>query len=267
MFLFGTYEGYQYVNALPGFATLPTAQEYQGDFSDLGQLVNGVCTPINIYDDGTGTPSGSSRPQFSNNGKLNVIPPTRLDPVAVAYAKLFYPEPNNFTGSYNSCTHANNYINALRGVVGERQGIVRGDYQASASDQVVARYSYYYNSNNNGGGVGFSPLYNYRYDGLQVQNAVLSETHVFKPTLLNDARIGMYRTDFPYHAATFGQNIAGTIGLPNDTGIELPVMSNGVSTGNATVGFKAGTGIEGIDDLTWQFKSHSLHVGATAHFC
>ena len=108
------------------------AQEYQGDFSDLGQLVNGVCTPINIYDDDN--VGGGQRPQFTYGGKANVIPPARLDPVALAYDKMFYPTPNNTSGGYNSCTHANNYLYALPVSASERQGIVRADYRASDRD-------------------------------------------------------------------------------------------------------------------------------------
>ena len=185
--------------------------------------MNGVCTPINIYDDDN--VGGGQRPQFTYGGKANVIPPARLDPVALAYDKMFYPTPNNTSGGYNSCTHANNCLYALPVSASERQGIVRADYRASDRDSFVARYAYYYNATNNGtNGGGLPGLYSYRNDTLNKQTAVLSETHIFKPTLLNHVRVGMMRNDFSFQAASAGQNIASKIGLPNDAGIEIPLI-------------------------------------------
>ena len=265
LFLFGNYEGYQYRSALPTYFSLPTAQEYGGDFSDLGQLVNGVCTPVNIYDDDTIV--GGQRQQFSYNGKNNVIPPTRLDSVASAYDKMFYPTPNNTSGGYNSCTHVNNYLYALPVAASERQGIVRGDEKITDTDSLMARYAYYYNGTNNGTNAGGLPgVYSHRNDHLQNQSAMLSETHVFKPTLLNDARFGLMRNDFPFQAASAYLNIAGKIGLPNDTNIEIPLMTNGVTAPNITVGFRASTTLEVLDDLTWTRGTHSFHIGGSARW-
>jgi hypothetical protein len=265
MFLFGNYEGYQYRSAQPTYFSLPTAQEYTGDFSDLGQIVNGSCVPVNIYD--ANNVVNGQRQQFDYGGNPNVIPPTRLDSVAVAYSKMFYPAPNNTTGAYNSCTHANNYLYALPVAASERQGIVRADEKISENDSLMARYAYYFNGTNNGTNAGGLPgLYSHRNDHLQNQSAVLSETHVFKPTLLNDARIGMMRNDFPFQAASFDQDIASKIGLPNDTGFEIPLMSNGLVSPNITVGFRSSTTIQFLDDLTWILGNHTLHVGGSAEW-
>jgi hypothetical protein len=265
IFLFGNYEGYQYRSAQPTYFTLPTAQEYGGDFSDLGQVVNGACSPVNIYDDDNIV--GGQRQQFMYNGKANVIPPTKLDSAAVAYDKMFYPTPNNTAGGYNSCTHANNYLYALPVSASERQGILREDERISDSNSLMARYAYYFNGTNNGtNGGGLPGVYSHRNDHLQNQTAVLSETHIFKPTLLNDARIGMMRNDFPFQAASAGLNIASKIGLPNDTGIEIPQMSNGLVTPNITVGFRASTTLEFLDDLTWVKGNHSLHIGGSVRW-
>lgn len=262
MFLFGNYEQYNYVSNSPSYFTVPTAQEYGGNFSDLGQVVGGVCQPINIYDDSNIV--GGQRQQFVYNGVPNEINPSRLDPVAVAYQKLFYPQPNNTSGSYNSCTHANNYLFAAPIVGSERQGLVRSDYKLGDNDNVVARYAYYLNVTNNGSG--FGGVYSDRNDHLQNQDGVLSEIHVFKPTLLNDARLGFVRGDFPFVAGSYNLNIASTIGLPNDTGYETPVMSNGITSPNTTIGFRSSTTIEGIDDVTWTLKQQTLHLGVSARF-
>ena len=262
VFLFGNYEGYAYRSAQPTYFTLPTAQEVGGNFSDLGQVVSGVCTPINIYDDNTIV--GGQRQQFDYAGTPNNIPPNRIDSVASAYAKMFYPAPNNTAGGYNPCTHANDYLYALPVAASERQGIVRGDQKLTDNDSLMARYAYYFNGTNNGTNAGGLPgVYSHRNDHLQTQTSVLSETHIFKPTLLNDVRIGMMRSDFTFQAASAGLNIAGKINLPNDTPIEIPEMNNGLVLPNITVGFRASTTLELFDDLTWVKGNHTLQFGGS----
>lgn len=265
MFLFGNYEQYNYVSAYPNYYSVPTMQERTGNFSDLGSLINGTCTPLAIYDDSNIV--GGQRQQFDYQGTANNIDPSRLDGVALAYQNMFYPQPNNATGSYNACTHANNYLYALPVNANERQGVVRADYKVAAADSIVARYGYYLNHTNNGtNSGGFPGIYSHRNDSLQTQSGVLSETHVFRSNLLNDARVGMMLSDFPFQAASAYQNVAGKIGLPNDTDIEIPQMTNGVLTPNITVGFRSSTSIEGIDDLTWTFKQHTVHLGGNVRF-
>jgi len=271
LFLFGNYEQYNFVSKAPSYFTVPTVQERNGDFSDLGTLVNGVCIlPSDpsgkgdtIYDDGTGTPSGS-RPEFDYNGVVNAINPGRLDSVALAYQSLFYPLPNNTSGGYNSCSHTNNYLTSQPLLSNERMGLVRSDYKLSDKDNFVARYAYYLNHANNGGG--FNNAYASRNDTLETQSSVLSETHAFKPTLLNDARFGLMIGDFPFLAVTANEGIAGKVGLPNDTPIAAPQMNNGEPTPNITVGFRSSQTIELIDDLTWILKNHTLHIGGNARF-
>lgn len=272
LFLFGNYEQYNYISKYPSYYTVPTLVERGGDFSDLGQMVNGVCLHANdlnnagftsyIYD--ADNVVGGLRQMFVSNGSKNVIPAGRLDPVAVAYQNLFYPKPNNTTGGYNSCTNANNYEAQEPVLSNERQGIVRADYKLSDADNFVARYAYYLNHTNNGGGM--SNAYTGRNDTLLTQSAVLSELHAFSPSLVNDARFGLMIGDFPFQGATANENVAGKIGLPNSTPLAAPTMSNGVTTPNITIGFRASTSVEVIDDVTWMVKSHNIHVGGSARW-
>jgi hypothetical protein len=267
MFIFGNYEQYNYASNNPSYFTVPTAQEYTGNFSDLGQLVNGVCTQTKIYDDSNIV--GGQRQQFDYNGIPNNIPTIRLDSVALAYEKLFYPMPNNTSGSYNSCTHANDYVYGFPVVSSERQGILRSDNKVSDKDNVMARYAYYFNATNFPFGsipAGLPGKYDERNDDLQTQDGVLSETHVFSPSLLNDARIGLMLSDFPFQAGTAFQNVAGKIGLPNDTNISAPYMNNGIQTPNITVGFRSSQSLELFDDVTWVKRAHTLHIGGSVEW-
>ena len=90
-------------------ASVPTAAERTGDFSQSTVAYNGNIVPVRLYDPTTGVvqPDGSiARQQFSYGGVLNVIPPSRLDAVAKIYSS-YYPLPNKPAVGTN---HQNNYV-------------------------------------------------------------------------------------------------------------------------------------------------------------
>jgi hypothetical protein len=257
LFFFANVEGYKYISENPAYATVPTEQEYKGDFSDLGvRSSTGACTPVKIYDPSTATTTGS-RAQYPGNQI------TRLDPVAVAYTKMFYPQANNTGGTYDSCTHANNYINRPRGVTTEKLILGRLDYAINRTDSLAVRYALYDNAGNNPGGYS---AYFYRYDDSQTQNAVLTETHIFSPNLVNELRLGGIRNGFPFQSGAANQDISNKIGLPDPTPLVGPVMSNGLSSFNTTYGFRTNTGLDLIDDITLIRGNHSMHFGASYRF-
>jgi hypothetical protein len=271
VYYFGNFEGNQYRSRVPFYTTVPTAQEYQGNFSDFGILnaTTGACTPVNIYDADTLNSSGQ-REQFAYNNVSNEIPAGRLDPVALAYDKLFYPLPNNTSGSYNSCTHANDLLVAVPLVVGENQGIVRGDDKINDNDSIFARYAAYeFNTNNAPSASGLPGSYSERNDETRNQAAVLSETHVFNPTMVNNARIGGVLGDFSFRTATAGMNVPSTIDLPNVPNLQSPEFINGIANGaapNVILGFRSTLTMEGDDDLRLIRNKQTLSIGASARF-
>jgi hypothetical protein len=257
-FFFVNYEEYRFINGQPTYSTVPTVPERGGNFADLGKTVNGVCTPYSIYDPSTGS---TTTPRTAYQG--NQIPAGELDKVALAAQDLFYPLPNNAVGSYDPCTHANNYLANPKLVSREKTALGRVDYRLSDKDSAFARYAYYQNFTNNA--QGYSPLF-YRNDTLQNYDAVLSETHTFSPTLLNDIRVAVLRSDFPFQAATAGQNYAAKLGLPNDNAIVSPIFNNGPIALNGTVGFRASTTLELVDDVTKTLGAHTLRFGFDGRF-
>ncbi|HWB85670.1 MAG TPA: carboxypeptidase-like regulatory domain-containing protein [Bryobacteraceae bacterium] len=116
VFWFFAYEGLK--DATPSedgviLATVPTAAERQGDFSQLLKVSNSYT----IYDPNTGVPSGAqvARTPFPNN----VIPTNRLNPIALNYLQ-FFPQPTPGAGradgfqNYNvSATDTNGYDSEL----------------------------------------------------------------------------------------------------------------------------------------------------------
>ncbi len=254
-FFFGNFEEYRYVTGSATYYTVPTVQQRGGNFSDLSRVVNGVCTAYNIYDPATGSAT-TQRQAFANNQ----IPVSRQDKVSLAAMNLFIPAPNNTIGSYDSCTHANNYLANPKLVSTERTILGRVDYRIGAKDNIIARYAYYRNFTNNGT-LGFGPLY-YRNDTLTNWTAMLGETHIFSSTLLNDFRISGLRSDFPFQAATTNQNYAQKIGLPGVGGDVAPILNiSGIPALNGTVGFRASTTYEVLDDVTKTLGAHTMHIG------
>lgn len=264
LFLFTNYEQYKYISDTPSYATVPTAQEYQGNFSDLGVVKNGVCTQVPIYDPTTAGNTGA-RTQYDYNGVLNQINPGVLDSAALAYQKLFYPQPNNTSGPYNPCTHADDYIESPKLIVGDRLGLARADYRFRANDSFVARYAYYLSTQNNA--QGYSAAFD-RNDHDRQQNALLSETHIFSPNFINEARFGLERTDFLFASAQAGANNVAAIGMPPFLGSNLTALqvSNGMAEPYATLGFRSNTIGEIIDDATLIRGKHTLTVGGSARF-
>ena len=254
LFFFGNYEENRYISGQPRYTSVPTPQERTGNFNDLGRLVSGVCTPYTIYDPTTGT-NTLARTAFQGN----IIPTARLDPAALTIQAALYPLPNNTTGSYDPCTHVNNYLTTPKFTFRERSALGRVDYTLSAKDNLFARYAYYQAQTNNAGA--FGPIFN-RNDNLRNYDALFSETHVFSPTLVHDFRIAVLRSDFSFTGATAYQNFAAKYGIPNDNATIAPIINNGVPSTNGTLGFRASTTIEFVDDVTKTLGPHTFRFGA-----
>jgi hypothetical protein len=252
-FFFTNYEEARYINGQTGYNSVPTAQERTGNFNDLGRLVNNVCTPYAIYDPATGT---NTVPRTTFLG--NIIPTSRLDPAALTIQATLYPLPNNTSGAYDPCTHSNNYLAAPKVAFNERSALGRVDYSLSEKNSLFARYAYYQAQTNNASG--FGPIFN-RNDNLRNYDAVISETHVFSPSLVNDFRLAVLRSDFTFQGATAGQNYAAKYGIPNDNAIIAPNIGNGLPGTNPTLGFRASTTIEFVDDVTKTFGAHTIRFG------
>ncbi|MBW8749558.1 MAG: hypothetical protein JF584_18795, partial [Acidobacteria bacterium] len=258
-FFFGDYEEYRFINAQTYYSSVPTDQERAGDYSDLGRrLSTGGCSQyptdstLQLYNPFTSNPTQSRQP-YANN-KL-----TNLDPVALAAQDLMYPRANNTAGSFDSCTHANNYVATPKLISNERTAMGRIDYRLSDKDSLFGRLAFYRNYQNNAT-FGYSPLY-YRNDTLSVWNGVLSETHTFSASLLNDFRIAVLRATLPFLPQTYGQDYASRIGLKNSRPDLIPAFSNGLNVPNNALGFRASTTMEIMDDVTRTMGSHTLRLG------
>jgi hypothetical protein len=129
----------------------------------------------------------------------NVIPKDRLDPAALKYQSLI-PVPN--TGSPNATSR--NYLGTSPASLGRNQGDLRFDQKISASNNFMVRVSASRQTQNNAGIYIFSPtqpLFN-------PLNAVISDTHLFSPHLVNEFRAGYNRANSSNQALKASEELA-----------------------------------------------------------
>ncbi len=107
LFHFVSYEGWKFANAgTPYTATLPTDLERVGDFS---KSINKTGTTLTIYDPWTTQTSANGATVTRTPFPGNVIPGSKLDPVAVKYMTALWKP----TGPGSGWDHLNNYVTAL----------------------------------------------------------------------------------------------------------------------------------------------------------
>jgi hypothetical protein len=200
------------------------------DFSDLIALQNGSRVDASgrtfplgtVFDPGTTRQIGANQ-YLRDPFPSNIIPASRLDPNAVKLISLFpAPTQAGLNNNYNINRNNRTDVNAFDS---------RFDQVISPKDQLFVRYSLSrspsifpppFDGYADGGG--FS-------DGTQhvdTQGAAISYTHIFNPTLINEARIGFnrehtsriqaYGNDTSNIPAQFGiqgvPQVAGNGGLP-----------------------------------------------------
>lgn len=261
-FAFGNWEEWLFRKAVPKIGTFPTLLQRTGDFSDLldsrGRLVP-------VYDPATTAPNPAGSGFVRTLLPGNKIPSNRLDRVALNVQK-FYPEPNRTPT--DPFTNSNNYGRNANEERSSRQFTFKVDHRLSSANTLFGRYSRYRHMTDGGapdvgtGGIYPDPVVSKRDDRLRNQNFLLSDTHVFSPFLLNEFRLGLTRSSFPFEVRSFGGDWPSKLGfppvVPNDT---FPRINNG------TPAFNTGTaGIRG--SIAWQISNMMTRIrgGHTVKF-
>jgi hypothetical protein len=257
-FFFGNWEQYKYIQSSQQITSVPIAAQRAGDFSGLFNA-SGVLIPI--YDPGTTrvNPSGSGyvRDLFPNN----IVPSSRLDPVAQAVNQL-YPLPNRTPIS--PYTNAQNYLATVSTLTSMQQYTTRIDHRISDSDSIFGRYTYYVNFTNNGAQSPWpNPAARARNDNFETRNVAIDETHTFSPTLVNEFRLGLGRQYFPFQVDSYNQGWPTKLGLPASVpNTALPIFSNGYTNfPTQTVGRRGSLTWDVTDTVTLVRGSHSIQAG------
>jgi Carboxypeptidase regulatory-like domain/TonB dependent receptor len=133
-FFFADFEAVIASNPVNIVATVPTAAQINGDFSQaMTYDQNGNAVQNQIFDPFQIDPVAYSRPAYANN----VIPQTEIDPVGQAILKL-YPKPNT---AGDAVSGANNFRDVILSTSKQYQFDVKIDQHFTDKSTLSGRYS------------------------------------------------------------------------------------------------------------------------------
>jgi len=262
-FGFFNWEQYLLRRSWPNIASVPIASWRQGDFSNW-YTASGVLIPV--YDPDTTRPNPAGAGQIRDVFPGNRVPASRFDAITPKIL-AFWPEPNK--PPINPYTQAQNFQNIGTSKVDWTQMHVRVDHRFSDRNSLFVRYSTAEHDT-------FSPPPNAgtnfftdptvgqdRRDHQINRNAMLSDTHVFSPTLINNLRVGIIRQFFTFRAVNGGRDWPRKLGLPPVVPPEqFPQINFGFGTiGGQAYGTRASLNWDIQNMLSKITGSHTLKFG------
>ena len=300
IFIFGDYQGLRNRQAQTAIATVPTALERSSGFLDLSELLKqgGSRTDVlgrtfavgQVFDPATtrailcGVPdaaTGSTVACGSSAARTvlgyvrdpfvgNLLSVNRVSPNAVKLLGL-YPAPNR--GAAGALT--GNYLSNRVGTNNDNQFDIRADQAFNQKDSLFERVSFVDNPQFIPGpftGIADGGAFNTGFQTSRAYNAVVNETHVFSPTLVNQARIGLNRleasrtqpnADVTGVAAQFG--IQGVSSASSNGGLGTYLIGNFQQLGSSTFlpSIESSNVLQFSDDLTKVFGRNTIKVGYT----
>jgi outer membrane receptor protein involved in Fe transport len=248
LFFYGAFEGLTLAQGESAKSIVPTVQETSGNFNDISTV---------IKDPTNGQP-------FSGN----IIPANRLNATGLAVAAL-YPAPNNGT---------NGLLVSPTGTAKDNVFVAKGDWAVTEKDHFSLRFAgedvgfnqpiSQFGSNTNIPGFGLSQIASHHY------TVGLSETHLFRPNLITEFRMGWNRYSFNYFPYARYQDWCGKLGIlgcdEGPTNWNMPSVSlNSVyaSLGGASNQTEPGPFDTTFVDptVTWIKGKHTLKAGWDWH--
>ena len=221
---------------------VPTPQMRTGNFSGIGRPIT---NPF------TGQP-------FADNQ----IPTALLNPAALKIQNFFFPQPTIPTESPGT----NNFVAALPTDQQKYTFDVRVDHQIRSNNAMYARFDFGRLPNANRDSP--LPVYGQRVQERNTRNFIISDTHTFSPTVINEFRFGLTRAHNWYHDRLAASDVIQELGLtgiaalPPDT-FGTPVIN--ISGFQRIAGIQANDNVEMIyqlqDSITWQKGRHSFKFG------
>lgn len=255
IFVFGDYQGFRQATPVGvDFASVPTPQMRQGDFSQLlNASTDGLGQAYIIKDLTTGNPFPG-----------NIIPAARQNPVGVKYLNA-YPLPNipgkveqDFTIQRQQVQNFDDFD-------------IRTDWNAAEKDHLFGRFSYAQDGEDTstrlpGLPAGFGSGTQFNYD----RGAAAGYTHIFGASLFNDLRLGFQRTNFGYLPPYGNVPLSANLGIPNAN--TSPLLGGGALIGgyNSQLEYTGDYGTYGVPQNTYQVAdtvsyvkgNHNLKFGA-----
>jgi outer membrane receptor protein involved in Fe transport len=296
-FFFVDYEGTRIHSARTDFATVPTAAERTGNFSDilstqsmtcgasgtspcvdaLGRPVftNEIFNPATtrmvngaVVRDGFGFNPGTGLPI---PGQANTIPLADMNSVGLNYAAL-YPLPN-VPGAF-----ANNYVVNAPGNDQVDQMDARADQNITSKIQLFERFSYIKDTRFQAPvfpGIADGGSYNTGNRPLSTQGLVLGLTDTISPNVVNALRVGFNRVHYISNSPSYGQHYPPSDllvpGTPNDPLINgltwfAPGQYNGLGEPTFTPTRSTSQAIQFNDTLSFVHGKHLIKVGPQFRF-
>lgn len=258
-FFFFNYEEFRYRTAAVNYHYFPPAEYHTGDFS---RMVDSMGVPILVYDPNTTRPNPNGPGYVRDVLPGNIVPASRIDPVAASMMKL-YPLPNLTTA--NPFNAGLNYYESTRSGNGMRQYTPRLDQRLSARNTLYGRYMYFRHHTDPTAGGAIPWEVAGRNDDWHTRNLVVSDTHTFNSHLLNEARLSFARQFFTFHNAGYGLNWPQKMGLPaNFPSDVFPVINNGITglDGDRSWGTRAALTSQLTESITWVDGRRTTKIGA-----
>ena len=234
---------------------VPTAPMRQGDFSQLLTLSQ----PVTIKDPTTGNPFPG-----------NVIPTSRLNPTALQVLNTYIPAPNQ--GGANALSNNFGYLFPHPSDLFRADAYdMRVDHKISQKNTIFGRYIIgraYYILAENYPGMAWTRLRN-------GTSAMVEDTHVFAPNLVNTFRFGLYEPQITDGGTVGGftplkgDQVVKALGIQgvNPQGLSAQGFPNFAIAGYSTLTIQPG-GVNATDknwdyadSLTWAKGSHVLKFG------
>jgi outer membrane receptor protein involved in Fe transport len=257
LFYFGSYEGSYNRQLGATFVTVPTEAIRSGNMS-------GSTNPI--YDPLTGNADGTGRTAFAGN----IIPSSRIDPIAVKIAAS-YPVPNI------PDLLANNYY-ATGAYAYDRPKLdVKGTWVATPKLNVSGRLGWLHYSMNNppvfgeaGGGPVSSAGGRAGTAGGNVYSSTYSASYVVRPTFIVDSYFGYTQSNSDHNPVRQSEKIGQSLGLPGTNVGDLAggwptfTVTNygdlGTPGGSSTLRY-ADTQYEYTANGSWIKSAHTIRFG------
>ncbi|HYM12790.1 MAG TPA: carboxypeptidase-like regulatory domain-containing protein, partial [Bryobacterales bacterium] len=245
--------------------TLPTPDERAGDLS---------AAPSVIYDPATGAADGTGRQPFSNK----TIPASRIDPLSLKILSLV--PAANVVGANGHVLTTNNYFEPIPFVRDTSQFDVKIDHNQTDKDRFSGRFSFerpVTTDQSSFGDAGGPHGGGFEAVGSQnTYSAAINYDHIFSPTLLTEARVGVNRYRNEANQIDYGKNDAQTLGVPGvnisaftsgQVGVQLN-SSNNAPFSNPLIGYSASlpwirseTNINFVNTWTKTAGNHTIKWG------
>ncbi|HWB99505.1 MAG TPA: hypothetical protein VG672_22500, partial [Bryobacteraceae bacterium] len=212
LFFFADYQGTYYRTSGPGFASVPSDQMYQGDFSELYSLRQSVDNAGNrygqIYDPFTRRFDAQGNVSAATPFPGNVIPRSRWDPAAAKMNDAFLWGKANQSGIENNLY----YLNSSKQTTHQADG--RVDYNLNSNNRFFYRYSTLKALLDNSTDV--NQFFQNGADSNSLnQNMQVTYLRTISPTKMNEFRLGYNRTHVNTSNKSMDQPWNNQFGVPN----------------------------------------------------